>query len=655
MLQGFERYNKTVTGTSPRLRQAYFVTGCFQRAMNPLRFFRPARPSLTLGVGIVLLLALSGCDLFSEVADERAPRLEILRPQDAATVAGANVLFTIEAEALGEDNFISFVNVNLNGERLGEAERVEDHYLFRWNTLNTADGAYRLEAVAFDRRQARGLSAPVRLVVANQSTGDGPATTILAPRDGEELEGTVRIIVRPEVGQSLPSQVDILIDGITVATITTPSGDSFLYEWDTTADVPGLHVIEAKAYSDATAFRLAPPVSVTVLAPPDDAPPGSDTTQVPGRLHFRSASFTGEVDGGVAVGFNNNLYLGSASDTLYAYTPDGRLRWKAATRGPIRSTPVVGNNEDVFVTSEDGRLYGFTSTGTPLWTAYNTGSLLRSTPTLGVDGTLYFGDADGRVHAVNAFNGLSRPGWPIQVSSSSIVTPPVIARDQTIIVASTDGFLYALNTSGEVIWTSAQNIGTIQVGMALVERKVQVPLPNGDIRESVQTVLYAVSNNSFLYALAGEDGSLLWSYPINGPLRSGPVVGPDGTVYVGTSTGLIALNEEATAFTPRLRFIFPASDVGTPAIDTNNIVYFVSGREVVAINPNNTPVWRYPLEAEGDGPLTISRDGLLLIATDDGLLYALETDSQGLAPEKWPMFQRNARHTGRLGIDATDG
>jgi len=45
----------------------------------------------------------------------------------------------------------------------------------------------------------------------------------------------------------------------------------------------------------------------------------------------------------------------------------------------------------------------------------------------------------------------------------------------------------------------------------------------------------------------------------------------------------------------------------------------------------------------------------LILAGENGALFAFETGSVGLAREKWPTFQRNARHTGRIGIDATDG
>lgn len=611
-------------------------------------------------------LLLSACDAFDSAVDERAPLVSLVRPATDVEVAGANVLVRVQAEALGEGNFISFVNVNLDGDRLGEAELVDGQYVFRWNTFDRPDGVYRLEAVAFDRLQARGISAPVRVTVANESAGDGPELALIAPVDGDRVDGRVNVIARPLTPGTSLTRVDFLVDGVRVFTTTEATGtDTYVFEWDTRNEGAGLHVLEVKGFADAGVFRLSAPVSVTLPERPvgpdgtgddgtndDTRPPGEQT---PGRLSFRAAGFTGEVRGSVAVGFNNDLYVGSTSDTLYAFTRRGKLRWTFATNGPIRSSPLVGNNEDVFVTSEDGRLYGLTSTGAQLWTPYNARTELLSTPAMGVDAVLYVGDAAGRLHAVNAFDGQSRPGWPIQVANGSIVVPPVITRSNTLIVAAVDGYVRSIDLEhGTPVWTSTQNVGSVTVGMALVERTFTVALPGGQTRTTTVTVVYVVSNQGRLYALSGEDGSVLWSEALAGPVRSAPVVGPDGAVYVGTSTGLMAFNEEANAFTPRLRFFFPARDVGTPVIDANEVIYFVGGDRLQAINPNNTPVWSFDLNTQADGPLTLNREGLLLTAGTNGLLFAFETGAVGLARAKWPMFQRNARHTGRLGLDADD-
>jgi outer membrane protein assembly factor BamB len=602
-----------------------------------------------------LMVLLSGCDIFGTAVDERAPRLSIVTPYDNALVSGKHLLISVDAEALGDDNWVSFVTINMNGEQVGTAEYDGTYYNLRVNTFDLEDAVYRIEAIAFDRYQARGISAPVLVSVRNQSDGPGPRMSITDPNADDTVFGVIRVAARPDPGEPFVSRVDLLVNGIPVATEDSPvAGDTFIFDYDTLVLPLGEHTLEVKAYSGPTVFRVSE--SVNIFLKEDD---GSNEGR-PGALRWKTPGISGDVDGAPAVGFNNDIYIGSTDQKLYAFSNTGTLKWTYETKGSIDSSPLVGNNEDIFVTASGGRLYGLGSEGSRLWgwaNNYSTGAEVRSSPTLGSDGTIYFGDSAGKLHAVSSFDGLkpSTGFWPANVTAGQIVTPPVIGRDRTIFVAATDGHVYAYDPEGVRVWKSSANIGSVMVGMAMVERQISVTLPTGDVRTTTAVVLYIVSNNGLMYAMAGEDGSVLWSYPLTGPLRSAPVVGPDGTIYVGTSTGLIALNEDVDTFTPRLRFVHVAADVGTPVIDSNEFIYFMSDRTLKAIHPNNVPAWEYHIGSYADGPLTITRDGALLVAAENGYLYAFETGSVGLNPEQWPTFQRNARHTGRLGIDATDG
>lgn len=614
------------------------------------------RSSALFAAAAVMVLAstLTGCDLFTGAPDERAPNVEILRP-GARNVVGASVRFRIAATPRRtDDNYISVVNLTVNGQLAGEAQYIQgttSPYIFQfdWDSFDVPDGEYRIEAIAFDKFQARGLSNELIVVVRNESAGDGPEVEIVTPRDGDTVSGTERIIAEPKDAQSPITKVDFMIDGATVATIKKAP---FSYDWDTTTEPGGEHILRVRAFSADDVFRFSDPIEVEI-APVDT----SDTTRA--QVAFTANGFSGEVKGSVAIGFNNDIYLGTLTgktkDTLYAYTPNGKIRWKAVT-GPLRSSPVVGNNEDVFITSEDGRLYGFTSMGKQLWPSYNTNAILRSSPAFGIEGGLFFGDSNGKIHGINSFDGLQLAGFPTQVTNVPITVSPVITRDRTIIVAATDGFVYALRPDGSLLWKSSANVGSVSAGMAVVEREFEITLPNGQTTRSKQSVVYVVSNNGKIYALTVDtNGSINWEYQLTGPMRSSPVVGPDGAIYIGTSTGLVVLEEEVDQFTPRLRYIHVAQDVGTPAIDSNENVYFVAGKTLRAINPNNKPLWEFDLRMQADGPLTIARNGLLFVAGNNGVLYGIQTGSVGLAREKWPMFQRNSRHSGRIGIDATDG
>ena len=44
----------------------------------------------------------------------------------------------------------------------------------------------------------------------------------------------------------------------------------------------------------------------------------------------------------------------------------------------------------------------------------------------------------------------------------------------------------------------------------------------------------------------------------------------------------------------------------------------------------------------------IGSDGTVYIGSQDSKLYAIKTESKGLAKNPWPMRGQNARHTGRV-------
>ena len=49
-----------------------------------------------------------------------------------------------------------------------------------------------------------------------------------------------------------------------------------------------------------------------------------------------------------------------------------------------------------------------------------------------------------------------------------------------------------------------------------------------------------------------------------------------------------------------------------------------------------------------DSSPAIGSDGTVYVGSDDKRLYAIKTDSKGLAKSPWPMRGQNALHTGRV-------
>jgi len=57
--------------------------------------------------------------------------------------------------------------------------------------------------------------------------------------------------------------------------------------------------------------------------------------------------------------------------------------------------------------------------------------------------------------------------------------------------------------------------------------------------------------------------------------------------------------------------------------------------------------WEFETGGSVDSSPAIGTDGTLYIGSNNGKVYAIRTNSKGLAKSPWPMFGQNARHTGR--------
>jgi outer membrane protein assembly factor BamB len=241
---------------------------------------------------------------------------------------------------------------------------------------------------------------------------------------------------------------------------------------------------------------------------------------------------------GVAIGPDGTIYGGSSSGStpyyLYAFNPNGTIKWIytfSTSARNIRGLTVVNNT--IYTTSDDGTFYAIIDNGnnaTQLWN-YTTGSRVDAAPAVGSDGTIYFGNYNGDVYALNP-NGTLK--WKYTVGGQ-IQSGISISSNGTLYVGSPNGYLYALTdngnnatqlwnyTTGSITWSTAaiSTDGTIYVGSN-----------SGS------------PNSGVLYAL-NPDGTLKWNYTIGGTwtmsggITDSPVIGSDGIIYVGSLDGNI--------------------------------------------------------------------------------------------------------------------
>jgi outer membrane protein assembly factor BamB/flagellar basal body-associated protein FliL len=93
-----------------------------------------------------------------------------------------------------------------------------------------------------------------------------------------------------------------------------------------------------------------------------------------------------------------------------------------------------------------------------------------------------------------------------------------------------------------------------------------------------------------LYNTSANNGKMLWNFTTNGDVRSSPVIGPDGTIYIGSDDyKLYAINRNGTQ---KWNFTTGYRIRSTPAIDSNGTIYLGGGDDYFyAIYPNGTKKW----------------------------------------------------------------
>jgi len=266
------------------------------------------------------------------------------------------------------------------------------------------------------------------------------------------------------------------------------------------------------------------------------------------------------------------------------------MKWKKDLYRPLESTPAIDENGIIYIGSALDNNYLFaiySNNGTEKW-SYYTGNLVTSSPAIGADGTIYFGDWNGIFHAINP-NGTEK--WKYQ-TGDAILSSPAIGADGIVYCGSHDGSLYAYYPqNGTVKWKFPAGYW-IRVNPCI-----------GD-----DGTIYCVSLNNFLFAI-NPNGTMKWKTDVDA--GTSPTIGPDGTIYAGWDT-LYAINSVDGS----VKWSLPVSGAiegSTPCTSHEGVIYFgTTNGDVYAVNPNGTIRWRKTF-VESQSPAAIGEDGTIYI------------------------------------------
>ena len=331
-----------------------------------------------------------------------------------------------------------------------------------------------------------------------------------------------------------------------------------------------------------------------------------------------------------AIGDDGTLYVPGGEESeerywLYALNPDGTVQWQYEMEYQI-SPPSVGSDGTLYFGSYDGFVYALDRDGNFKWQYFTDTVTAWSSPSLGSDGTLYVGSTSNNMHAIDAEDGSLK--WQFE-TGSTIYSSPALGSDGTVYFGSYDALLYALDSDGTLKWIYPTE-GGIVCSPAL---------------GSDGTVYFGSADN-YVYAL-NPDGTLKWSYPTDSYVYSSPAIGSDGTVYVGSADYyLYAINSDGTL---KWRYLTDAQIYSSPAIGSDGTVYVGSiDTYLYAINSDGTLKERFKTDSDIMSSPALDSDGILYF-TSIPYLYALDTQTgAGLADSSWPKMHHDLRNTGSV-------
>ena len=381
--------------------------------------------------------------------------------------------------------------------------------------------------------------------------------------------------------------------------------------------------------------------------------------------------------------------------------PSGLVSWfwwkNNTVREPGITSPVLVNSggEDLlYFGGRDGQFYGIDRGGATRFTGSSIffGDTFTGHPAFGATTNhIIVGNTDGELYGfdLNLNKAWHWPGkTPESLTHVAWGTPALSVS--SIYIGHNDDSLFLFQDFG----SQCSRLAAYYVGAGIVDAPVFDPL--GSARGSV---IFG-TDAGYLYKLTGDLGGVSWRTPLEtGGAIHGPVVGPDGTFYCGSSSGHVfavdpvdgsvkwPANVDGEAWRPVVGasalFIGTGSGkvyslnsanggknwerqlggavVASPILTVGGYVYFQDANDVLYClrQSDGTTVWacdcpsflppsydrRPGLNRFSPSP-TIDASGNLVVVGRDAVYYVLGLAGETMANTAWPKWQRDLYNSG---------
>jgi outer membrane protein assembly factor BamB len=248
------------------------------------------------------------------------------------------------------------------------------------------------------------------------------------------------------------------------------------------------------------------------------------------------------------------------SGTTMAIGPKtGKIRWTRKLEGVVTPGPVVGADGTIYAASNGGKLHALDpKTGNDLWVFDGGGGYgndLSSSATILQSGTIVWPGPGGRLFLIGA-DGSKLAAYEL---SGFALSPAVDEAKALLYVQDMSAKLWAFNIVNDRLaprW-SLDLGGSSYSSVALA--------PDGTLRTGAGADAIAVRDN-------GASGEVVWRYKTSDIIEVSPAVGADGTMVIGSNDGFeYAINADGTL---RWKFANNAQTYGSPAVTPNGHAVF---------------------------------------------------------------------------------
>jgi outer membrane protein assembly factor BamB len=302
--------------------------------------------------------------------------------------------------------------------------------------------------------------------------------------------------------------------------------------------------------------------------------------------------------------------------------------WQGVMAATVTCSPTIGPDGAVYVGSADGFLHAFNADGTRRWPAINLNgaTLDTSAAALASDGTLYFGTGpratqanSARLYAYNSTTGARK--WEIVVGTGVNANNAVgLGPDGTIYVHSDEGRLFAYTDRGSSVaqkWSAAVPGNSYAGASIAADGTIYLGCDDTSLTNPVHR----------LFAFNPADGTTKWSFAVDSPIYSSAAIDASGNIYFGTLT-----SGRLYSVTPAglQRWIYRGATLGnssSPALSPDGgTVYFAGYDGLVHAVETATGAarWTFRLgnEVRASSP-AVDASGVIYIGCYDGLVYAI--------------------------------